>query len=561
MERQLAETIARAALAEPYRQVPPMTTYDMVGWLDDRGIRLHWETLHHFWSLGLLHPVAVLEEAFAETGVTERFVELDLGLDNRTFIDLGAEVSPDAEFAVPLLRLPNELNRALLWHPYHLWVFHRLRELLRVPIATEMVLRGAQPYAELAAEHINHIPDSLRKFARDPVHEEFQRVLALLLLVEPLVHPWIDTRVRLPIHEDDLGGYDTWRHTADGVAVLDLVRLPVERVEFWHRELAILAQLDDPLESFRTLLRHVSREERQKLKGAALRADGLYEAAEVLRRYAELFHHCTWVEEDDARHGPRGAAVKQGLFGAPRTGDFDRAVFRRLVRQYGLDPQPRVTWFVEGDTEVAFVRQWSAMNEINLGSAGIEIMNVRGVGGIASDRLRELLERYRREEAYAFISLDYDDGGDHIRTLRRYADERLLVSGYRVWQPDFESANYTPTELASIANELAAESGIAVRVTGDDIARTVREQRLAAFKSISKLWSAAHFQAGKGERWGRALAHWSFNHSAPPELSEDGNRPIEAVTSFLLSLHWADYPLSLQETYVDDSGKVQSRAK
>src|SRR5207237_6785530 len=134
--------------------------------------------------------------------------------------------------------------------------------------------------------------------------------------------------------------------------------------------------------------------------------------AEVLRRYAELIHNCTWIEEYDARHGPRGAIVKQSLYGAPRTGDFDRSVFRRLVREYDLDPQPRVTWFVEGDTEVGSVRHWSTLHDLDLGRAGIEIMNVRGVGGIASDRLRELLERYRREEAYAFISLDHDGGGE-----------------------------------------------------------------------------------------------------------------------------------------------------
>ena len=37
----------------------------------------------------------------------------------------------------------------------------------------------------------------------------------------------------------------------------------------------------------------------------------------------------------------------------------DRSVFRNVVRQFGLDPQPRFRWVIEGQTEEGFIRRWA----------------------------------------------------------------------------------------------------------------------------------------------------------------------------------------------------------
>jgi len=479
-------------------------------------------------------------------------------------------VAADASFAPPTLTLSPAVGRAVLWHPFQLWIFSRVHDLLRLPLATEAVLRGPEVYVSLAADHVTRVPRLLTSFAQDPAHHEYLRVLALLLLVEPLVRPWLN----LPIREGARRGrhetfedYDAWRRAEDGARLFDSVGMPLERIEHWYRELAIQAALADPLEAFRPLIRHASRDKRAYLKGAALWADKLYDTAEVLRRYAELYHGCTWIEEDDARHGPRGAVVKQVLYGAPRTGDFDRTVFRRLVRDHDLDPQARMTWFVEGETEMAFVPHWAELHGIDLGRAGIEMMNVRGVGGITSDRLRELLERYGREEAFAFISLDEEDRrrdprGEHLRTLRKYARDRLLITGYRVWHPDFEQANFTFEELAGVANALAVEKGASVRLTADVIQNEMNRPNRpnkTVFKAITDLWGRAQFYVGKGEELGRALAAWAVAHPAPPAVAEEGLRPIESCIWFLLRTGWRDYPLTSQRTKVDANGQVVER--
>jgi hypothetical protein len=288
--------------------------------------------------------------------------------------------------------------------------------------------------------------------------------------------------------DETFEGYHAWRRAEDGARWLARVGLPLGRVEHRHRELALRAQLDDPAAASRPLIRHASREERARLKGAALLADDLCDMAEVLRRYAELYDGCTWIEEDDARHGPRGAEVKRRLYGAPRIGDSARTVFRRLMRAYELNPQPRVVWFVEGETEMAFVPHWARLQGIDFGRAGIELMNAHGVGGIASKRLRGLLDPHCREEAFAFIWLDRETHADHVRTLRKYAADRLLIAGYRVWHPDFEQANFTLDELAQVANGLALKAGADVRLTADAIGDEIARTGKAAFEAIKALW-------------------------------------------------------------------------
>jgi len=89
IDKELAITIATAAITEHYRQVHVLTTRDFVRWLKDRDISFQWETLHHLWELGVLHPIAILEPAICEKTGRYRFLGVDLGYEKRSFVDWG----------------------------------------------------------------------------------------------------------------------------------------------------------------------------------------------------------------------------------------------------------------------------------------------------------------------------------------------------------------------------------------------------------------------------------------------------------------------------------------
>lgn len=562
----LAELIARVAIAEPYRQIEVLTTRDFTRWLKERDIDLPWETLHHLWGQGVLHPVAVLEPALAAGGFEEgRFVQLDLAERVPHFVDLGVDVTPTTSFT-HRRKLPSSLAESLLWHPFQLWSMAWLARTLSVNISLSSALAGPEAYAKLAGEFVTRVPERLVEFAGADRHHTFLRVLALLLAAEPLVHTAIDSTVRLRprLGEYDLSlaGYYRWVDSQDGAHLLSSAGLPVETVEEWHREIAISAEMVDPLAHFRILFRHIARDKRERLEGKALRAHTLYDTAEVLRRYLERYHGRELLEEDDVRYGPQSPAAKARLYGAPRTADFDRTVFRRIAREFDVDPQARTTWFLEGATERGFVERLAAREHIDLVLNGIEIMDLEGVGGLASNRFRALLERFRREEVFAYVSIDREHGGKHLGLLRKYAADGLLPAGFTIWEPDFESANYTLAELAGVANTVAAENGVAVTITAQDIQLAMRRDRRPAGEAIKQLWRAGKFYGGKGEAWGAALADWAIDHPCPVELADKhGDRPNAALISLLLTGQRSHYQLTADEFMADSLGRLVEKAR
>lgn len=559
IEPALAETIAHAAIGEPYRQTDLMTTREVEAFLRTRDLHLSWESIHHLWLRGVLHPVAVLEEAADGLLERERLVRVDVRASGVCYVDLGTGAVPPE-----LLRATKfgyGLSSALLWHPFQLWMFCSLERALKVSIAPIMTLRGSAAAADLVRFAVEDRLPAMHDLGGGARHHHFLRLLALLLLAEPLVHPSVFGSIRArPAHNETFEGYAVWRRGQDAAGYLRTAGLTVEEAVEWHTELSLSATLDDPNESLRALLRLVPHRERDRLKGASLRAHTLYDVAETLRRYLEQYHGLELPEEDDVRHGPRSPAVKEQRYGARRTTDAERAVRRRIARHFGVDPQARLTWFVEGDTEVAFLRRMADHLGTELVEGGIELVNLYGLGGLAGRQVRQLLERLRREEVFAFVAVDEDRRGDHLRQLRKMAEEGLVPAGFRVWRPDFETANFTLEELADFAISLASQHGVTVQLGADDIRREMADRRKGAGDAAVALLGKVKVYVGKGQEWGTALADWVSGQEAPLQLAGQGeNRPITALLVHLLQGEYWDYRHSVQSGMVDEDGEIVQR--
>ena len=560
IDKELAEFIAREAVAEPYRQVDAITTRDFARWLRDRDISLSWDTLHYLWIAGVLHPIAVLEPALKDRRLdSARFVEVELGYEGRTFVDLGTDVQGLGPRTKP--DFSERRSDSLLWHPFQLWQFVWLKRILHVPIALDAVLAGPDQYADLARQLLQKLPERLAEYANSESYAAFVRVLGLLLAAEPLVHTILDPKVvTLPMAGESFEKYFDWRRSYNGASILAEVGLALDDVEKWHHDISIQAQLGDPLEDWRILLRHSNRDKRKRLKGPALLADSLYDHAEVLRRYIETYHGRQLLEEDDVRHGPYSQTVKESHYGAKRTADFDRAIFRRIARNFDLDPQARTTWFVEGDTEQAFIKRLSERRGINLNGAGVEVMNLEGLGGLAAHRFRELLERFQREEVFSYVSIDRDQSSDGPRQLSRYAEDGLLPAGFRIWEPDFEIVNFSLDELASVAAKMANDEGATVSIAAKDIEEEMATSGVAVGRAIERLLNRRRYYGGKGERWGAYLADHAADNDCPSDLAdEEGRRPVVGLLFFLLRGQTSNYKATTEQSEVSERGRIVSR--
>ena len=461
INQNLAEYIAKEAVAEPYRQSSVMDTGRFARFIKDHGIDLSWQALHQLAEVGVLHPILVFESVTGND--PSRYVEVDVGFDTATYIDLGRSVEAEELKPVPLFdELASGAAREMIWHPFQLWEAAQIARRLEIRIALEGSLADPKDYQKTVRRLLSAVRPALSNFSNHPQHLEFLRVLGVLLAVEPLVITAVDTRLKLNLLDLDEGieGYFAWREQVEPADVLTKTGTTVEVLEGWHRSLALEASFNDPVESWRTLIRFAPRDKRAGFRGDAALAEELYYSSEVLRRFLE--NHLgvdRLLEEDDVRYGAQGPIVKERHYGKSRTIDFDRSVFRQVVRQYHLDPQPRFRWLLEGATEEAFVYRFAEHQHLDLTRMGVEIINIHGLGGLEGERVSTYLRISSEEEVFAYVTIDFDKLIKNPRILQKYAGDKLLPAGFKIYEPDFEEANFTLEELAIIANTLAQQQG------------------------------------------------------------------------------------------------------
>lgn len=559
---QLAKIIAISAVAQPYRQIDVMTTRQFVAWLKARDIDFDWQTIHRFWQAGVVLPILVLDPARSSPGLPDdgaRFSPIDLGFERSTFVDLGLDVTEQGATG-PRGTLPEALADSLLWHPFQLWTFHHLYGRLDLSVGRTS---GADAYADLVSRIASGVPEGIASLSNSDLRgsHHFLRLLALLLMAEPLVHTSIDMKVRLrPYAGETVDGYFSWVAGQAGAEMLAQADLSLEEAKTWHADIATYSMLYDPLQDLRVLMRQIDHTKRDAMRGAPLLFHSFYDVAETIRRYLEQYQGVVLPEEDDFQSGSGYRQMKQAMYGASRTADYDREVLRRIARDFDIDPQPRVAWFVEGQTEEACIRRIAALRKLNLGRIGIDLLNLKGLGGLAGDRLRSSLKTFQTEEIFPYISIDKDRVASSLRDLRWYASQRLLPIGYKVWEPDFEAANFSIEELAQIATKMAADDGFSTPISPEDLRAEMGASDAPVGRAIEKVWSRMKFYGNKGETWGQYLADWVVSNPSPDSLAmEDKKRPIDALFTWLLRIQMVDYRLTIAEYQVDGQGACRKK--
>lgn len=554
----LAEFIARNAVSEPFRQTDVMDTRTFCQWLGKRALGIDEHLLARLWSIGVVRPIVVKSGALVAG--TSRFSPIELGYDEPTFVDLGRVVTTADIANPPNIDVP---SRALIWHPFQIWEIDRTLRVLNVNIAPGAIAHGVEGYRQLVDFCFEGMYERLAEWSNSRDRESWEKVLAVAVYAEPLVHLRLNNQVRYRgWPQENIRTYFEWiaLERARAKDRLSELEFTLEELKSWHAHISSWAEMDDPVAKLRPLLRHATRDARDGLEGAALKSDTLYDLAEVIRRYSEDFWQVNLPEEDGARHGPSGALWKQELFGSSRTGDFDRQVFRRVVRHFGLDPQARTTWFVEGETEQAFILAFAGLRQVNLEANGVELANLRGVGGLKDARLLDLLERYLREEVFAHVSVDRELHETHLRELKNLAQQDLLMGGFTIWERDFEQANFTRSELILAAEDLASAEGVSVSIDPEKVDRAIRRGK-AVKRAIFDELKRQTYPGPKIGAWGAALATMAYRSPECPDGLEgvDGRRPIVALFGRMLRGQTSNFRMTLRRVRVGDTGEYVPR--
>lgn len=243
-----------------------------------------------------------------------------------------------------------------------------------------------------------------------------------------------------------------------------LYELTPEKLSHAYRGLAMDQARCDPIEHWYQLTQFISVQEREKLKGDALRAATVRDGAQMLRLlhrdlYGEDLPHPNEVTKTIFHHVPELDVRKD-----------TRRYLEFVANRFGVNPQPRLSLLVEGASEEAAVtRIFEACYGAHPGRYGIEIVPLGGVsvatGNRKDDRFSaiiRLIDYLHHHQTFAFLILDNEG---YARKLEKALRDRRSIHGdrryvtrreyIRLWKESFELDNFSCTEIASALTKLA----------------------------------------------------------------------------------------------------------
>ena len=499
----LVASVVHNALGAPYRQTRPMQEPEFVRWLNDRDVNINSESLLLLAREGVFPPIAW--EAPPDSASTDRFIPVEIDGLGLVYGDRGE--TPDLKQL--LGRAPTRIDHGRSWwHPFQLWRASHVTRSLQISIASFQGLYGPDRYRQLVDQLFQHSDplERLVRLTKDERWSESFAVIGMLLAADPLVIEALTGRITTDaLSGETFEGMFAWRQELNHNCILSKNHCSVEMLRRWHKEFAIDAELGDPLSGWRELIAYVPRRKRLTLKGAALRAEDGYYQAEVLRRYLEIYHGVTDLPDEDlVRLGPHIPSYKERFFGRQTTTDGNRSVFRNVVRQYDLDPQPRVRWFVEGDTEIGFIERWAKLRHVSLERAGIELLNLKGVSRLEDPLVRAFLFLCQQEEIFVAMTVDGDNrSADRRRVLEHMSRSGLLPAGYAISEPDFEDHNFSCEVMLSAAGALNPN----IEPVQSSQLETSPSDKVTGLETVRKAYRKLRtVELPKGKNWGIALA-------------------------------------------------------
>lgn len=240
--------------------------------------------------------------------------------------------------------------------------------------------------------------------------------------------------------------------------------LTPEKLRHAFETLAIAQESCDPLAHWHQLTQFVSIGERKKLKGDALRAETLRAGSQILHLlykdlYGEGLPHPNEVTGTIITHIPE-LPVRQD----------PRRYLEFVVNRFGLNPQPKLSLIVEGQSEeVAVQKIFEKYFGVHPGKYGIEIIVLGSVdvatGSKKEDRFRailRLIDYLHHHQTITFLVLDNENYAEKLKREARksksiHSKQRYVTRPeyIRIWKDAFEFDNFSCSEIAAAMNELA----------------------------------------------------------------------------------------------------------
>ena len=243
-----------------------------------------------------------------------------------------------------------------------------------------------------------------------------------------------------------------------------LYKLTPEKLRHAYEDLSVAQEHCDPLANWYQLTQFVSIRERARLKGDALRAETLRSGAHMLR----LLHKDLYDEDLPHPNEVTGTIITH--FPELEVRADVRRYLEFVVNRFALNPQPRLSLIVEGQSEEAAVVQiFEQYYGAHPGVYGIEIIMLGGVGAATGrkkeDRFRaifRLIDYLHHHQTITFLILDNENYAARLKDAAKaaksiHSEARFVTRPdyIRIWRDSLEFDNFSCTEIAAAMTEAA----------------------------------------------------------------------------------------------------------
>lgn len=285
-------------------------------------------------------------------------------------------------------------------------------------------------------------------------------------------------------------------------------------------------QFVDPLRNWQELTRFISVRQRDKLQGLALWAETVRFGTIMLQRlYFDLYR-----ENLLSSYASRGEHFEE-----PSDGDVRREL-EFTANKFELNPQPKLTLFLEGESErVAVINASRGYFGLEPGKAGVELVVLGSVdnatGSKKEDRFRailRLIDYLHHHQTMTFLVLDNENYARRLKDAAREAKSIHHAKRFvtrpeyiKIWKKSFEFDNFSNSELAQTLTEISEGR---TNFSAPDI----NACRIAKFPGaeLSRLFQERLSYGLNKIR----LSELLVSHMLPPESRKDArNRPIIGV--------------------------------
>ena len=403
---------------------------------------------------------------------------------------------------------PREVIRTY-YHPYQIYSLNsvlesRIRALTRfniIPQNDESVVNIRKD-----GKNMGNRPEIMRKNSKKD-----EKFVELLLFIQNKYLPIVKQPGHIIVtgdrHSPTNNLYERWYDLQKRIIPKEIVRalgLEAKDIDDYRGSIGGYGRSIDPLNDWYDLIKYITYGKRQKLKGKALLAQDFYLISDMLALLLEDLTGEKQLETgslDDTMRGRGKARVYD-----KELNYVDRDVLIKLLREYGINPRPRLVLIVEGDTEeVAFPIIANAMG-IPLERYGIQIINIQGV----DKHPRELIVHHSIPDIYperTKVFLIFDKEGnkgswiekfiknpnkeiegmmeDVLRSIKQKKKNTSAKTeeifhkhtvNYKIWDNSFEYDNFSDEELSRELNRYGEKYGHSLGVTTDEI-KDCRERK------------------------------------------------------------------------------------